>query len=139
MERIVKTLLILSLGILMPAFADTRQPAKTPQQPVQAQKPELMKCVKTFPIAYDKLFYLTLAGINEYNYKIKEIQTRSGYIIFETGYRKFLASIVYVSSQKSILKITPFSGNYDFNPTVVQNVFNYIDKATDENTANGNL
>ena len=126
MERIVKTIIVLSLGLFIPAFADTQQVAQSPQQ-VQAQKTELMKCVRTFPLAYDKLFYLTLAGLNEYNYKIKEIQTRSGYIIFETGYRKFLASIVYVSSQKSILKITPFSGNYDFNPTVIQNIFKYID------------
>ena len=126
MERIVKTLIVLSLGLFIPAFADTQQVAQSPQQ-VQAQKTELMKCVRTFELPYDKLFYLTLAGLNEYNYKIKEIQTRSGYIIFETGYRKFLASIVYVSSQKSILKITPFSGNYDFNPTVIQNIFKYID------------
>ena len=132
MERIVKTLIILSLGLFMPVFAETQQPAQKPQQSAQAQKPELMKCVRTFPLAYGRLFYLTLAGLNEYNYKIKEIQTKSGYIIFETGYRKFLASIVYVSSQKSILKITPFSGNYDFNPTVVQNVFNYIDAGIGE-------
>ena len=131
MERIVKTLIVLSLGLFIPAFADTQQVAQSPQQ-VQAQKTELMKCVRTFELPYDKLFYLTLAGLNEYNYKIKEIQTRSGYIIFETGYRKFLASIVYVSSQKSILKITPFSGNYDFNPTVVQNIFNYIDAGVND-------
>lgn len=126
MERIVKTLIVLSLGLFIPAFADTQQAVQSPQQ-TQVQKTELMKCVRTFELPYDKLFYLTLAGLNEYNYKIKEIQTRSGYIIFETGYRKFLASIVYVSSQKSILKITPFSGNYDFNPTVIQNIFKYID------------
>ena len=126
MERIVKILIILSFGIFIPAFAETQQPVQS-AQPVQVQKTELMKCVRTFELPYDKLFYLTLAGLNEYNYKIKEIQTRSGYIIFETGYRKFLASIVYVSSQKSILKITPFSGNYDFNPTVIQNIFKYID------------
>lgn len=131
MERIVKTLIVLSLGLFIPAFADTQQVAQSPQQ-VQAQKTELMKCVRTFELPYDKLFYLTLAGLNEYNYKIKEIQTRSGYIIFETGYRKFLASVVYVSSQKSILKITPFSGNYDFNPTVVQNIFNYIDAGVND-------
>jgi hypothetical protein len=127
MERIIKTLVILSLGLFVPAYAAIQQPVQNVQQPVQVQKSELINCVKTYPIAYDKLFYLTLAGLNEYNYKIKEIQTKSGYIVFETGYRKFLVSIVYVSSQKSIIKITPYSGNYDFNPTVPQNVFKYID------------
>lgn len=98
------------------------------QNPAAAAKPntEFSTCTKTFPVGVEKLFYLTLSAANEYDYKIKEIQTKSGYIIFETGYRKFLASVIYVSSEKSMLKITPYSGNYDFSPEVVQKVFNYI-------------
>lgn len=132
MERIIKLLLILAFGLFLPVFAETQQPVQNVQQPAQVKKPELMDCVRTFPLAYDKLFYLTLAGLNEYNYKIKEIQTKSGYIIFETGYRKYLVSIVYVSAQKSIIKITPYSGNYDFNPAVPQNVFKYIETGMDD-------
>ena len=105
----------------MPVYS---QPAESIGQVVN---PELSNCIKTYPIAYDKLYFLTLAGINEYNYQIKELQTKGGYIIFETGNRKFLASIVYVSSAKSMLKITPYSGNYDFKIEIPQNIFKYIE------------
>lgn len=123
MERIVKLLIILifSAAFIMPVYSN---PAVNDAQVV---KPELSNCIKTYPISFDKLYYLTLAGINEYNYQIKEIQTKGGYIVFETGYRKFLASIVYVSSSKSMLKITPYSGNYDFPVDVPQNIFKYIE------------
>ena len=123
MERIIKLLsiLILTLGLILPVYSE---PSNSPVQSVQ---PELSNCIKTYPIPYDNLYFLTLASLNEYNYDIKEIQTKSGYIIFETGYRKFLASIVYVSSTKSMLKITPYSGNYDFPYNVIQNIFKYIE------------
>ena len=122
MERIIKAIFvcILSLGMFLPAYADT-------SAPTAVQKPDISNCVRTYSIAYDKLYYLTLAGLNEYNYKIREIQTKGGYIVFETGYRKFLASIVYVSSGKSILKITPYSNNYDFDINVPQNLFKYVE------------
>ena len=78
MERIVKTLIVLSLGLFIPAFADTQQAVQSPQQ-TQVQKTELMKCVRTFELPYDKLFYLTLAGLNEYNYKINSDKKRIHY------------------------------------------------------------
>ncbi|MCR5265844.1 MAG: hypothetical protein K6E29_04535 [Cyanobacteria bacterium RUI128] len=123
MERIIKILtVLLFLGVFVvpvysnPAVSDT-----------QVVKPELSNCIKIYPIPYDKLYFLTLTGINEHNYQIKEIQTKGGYIVFEIGNRKFLASIVYVSSSKSMLKITPYSGNYDFPVDVPQNIFKYIE------------
>ena len=125
MERVIKFLvclmLIFTAGICVPVFADEVQTSS------QVNNPELLECVRTFSIPYDKLFYLTLTGVTENNFELKEMQTRSGYIIFETGYRKFLASVVYVSSSKSMLKITPYSGNYDFDPSVPKKMFAYID------------
>lgn len=128
MERIIKVfcVVLLFFGITLPAFSEE---FITPTATVVPEPPhtEFAECIKTFPISFDKLYFLTLAGLNEYNYEIKEIQTKSGYIIFETGYRKFLASIVYVSAQKSMLKITPYSGNYDFNSVIPKNLFKYIE------------
>lgn len=125
MERIVKLLfcfgLFFSIGFGLPCFAE----GETTQTVVQ--NPELLDCVRTYNIPYDKLFYLTLTGVTENNFELKEMQTKSGYIIFETGYRKFLASIVYVSASKSMLKITPYSGNYDFKPEVPKKMFAYIE------------
>lgn len=128
MERIIKSLIILLIlactNVSVYAYTQTTNQLQT----INASfRTNFSECTKTFPIGIEKLFYLTLAGANQNNYQIKEIQTKSGYIIFETGYRKFLASIIYVSSSKSMLKITPYSGNYDFPPAVVQNLFNYIE------------
>jgi hypothetical protein len=80
------------------------------------------------PIGYEKLFFLTLASTNEYDYNIDEIQTKGGYIVFNTSSnQKFLATIVYVSSTKSMLKITPYNNSYSFSKEIPQKVFNYIE------------
>lgn len=127
MERIVVLGLIFCvIGLFCPDVV-MAEPT-TPAQTQTVKNPEPSDCIKTFPVSYDKLFYLTLSAANEYNYQIKEIQSKSGYIIFETGYRKYLASVVYVSSAKSMLKITPYSGNYDFPVVVPQNMFKYIEQ-----------
>lgn len=123
MERIIKYFFVIICLLYCSAlsYAETAVPVKV------EQKIELSQCVKTFPIAYDKLYYLTLAAANEYNYNLKEIQTRGGYIVFETGNRKYLASVIYVSSAKSMLKITPYSGDYNFSVEIPQNIFKYIE------------
>ena len=125
MERIL-TAILTGLLIIQPmALANEQAAAYTEPQKSYTYFTE---CTKTFPIGFEKLLHLTLAAANEYNYQIKEIQTKSGYIIFETGYRKFLASVIYVSASKSMLKITPYSGNYDFSPEVVKKLFKFIDE-----------
>lgn len=135
MERIVKLLLALFILLSVSVCNVCAETSVTVQQQIvqpQVVQPTAADCIKTFQIPYNKLFFLTLAAANEYNYKIKEIQTKSGYIIFETGYRKYLAGIIYVSAEKSILKITPYSGNYDFPPNVPQSVFKYVEQYKDK-------
>lgn len=121
MERIIKLIVVLFLCILpcMSVSAETMQ---------QNRQVVLSDCIKTFPIGFEKLFYLTLASTNEYNYNINEIQSKAGYIVFTTNTkRKFLASIVYVSSSKSMLKITPYDGVYNFSIDIPQKFFKYIE------------
>lgn len=104
----------------MQAFGDTTQ--------TQTKMATTTDCIKTFPIGFEKLYYLTLAGINQYNYKIKEMQTKSGFIIFTDNNNKtFLASIIYVSSTKSMLKLTPCDNTYNFTIHTPTNMFNYIE------------
>ena len=123
MERTIKliTCIIFSIIILLPVNAANTQNATA------STKTELTNCVKTFPIGYEKLFYLALAGMNEYDYQIKEVQSKGGYIVFITNNQKFLASIVYVSSTKSMLKITSFNGDYNFSSEIPQKLFKYIE------------
>lgn len=121
MERVVKVILILvfSLGLCLPTMADNFVPTQmaTPTD-----------CVKTFPIGFEKLYYLTLSGINNYNYKVKEMQTKGGFILFVDNNNKvFLASIIYVSSSKSMLKLTPCDNAYNFTVGTPNNMFKYIE------------
>ena len=122
MERIVKIFFILILAVCpcLQAFGDTAQ--------TQTRMATTADCIKTFPVGFEKLYYLTLAGMNQYNYKIKEMQTKSGFIIFTDNNNKtFLASIIYVSSTKSMLKLTPCDNTYNFTVHTPTNMFNYIE------------
>lgn len=121
MERIIKlfAIIIFSISLCLPTMAETV---------VQTKIASTTDCVKTFPIGYEKLYYLTLAAANNYNYKIKEMQTKGGFIIFTDNNNKvFLASIVYVSSAKSMLKLTPCDNTYNFTVGTPNNMFSYIE------------
>ncbi len=121
MERIVKVffVFIFSICLCLPTMADTV---------VQTKMATSSDCVKTFPIGFEKLYYLTLAATNQYNYKIKEMQTKSGFVIFTDNNNKtFLASIIYVSSAKSMLKLTPCDNTYNFTVGTPNNMFSYIE------------
>ena len=131
MERIIKLLLILSLvfGFIPKSFcySEPIQSNKVPQAEFQTN------CVKTFPIGYEKLYYLTLCSINEYNYQINEIQTKGGYIIFTANGKKILGTIAYVSSNKAMLKLTPFNSEDNFSIYIPQNIFKYVDDNKNKN------
>ena len=121
MERIIKLLFILII-MFCPLSCIANTTYSAPQQA------ELSNCIKTFPIGYEKLYYLTLAGINEYDYVINEIQSKGGYISFTANKRKYLATVTYVSSQKAMLKITSYDGKYNFTTQIPNNLFKYIEK-----------
>lgn len=101
-------------------------PPAIPPKPV-SYNVEVGYCNKAFKIDSQKLFYLTLAGINANLFTINEIQSKSGYILFTAGQKMFLASVVAVDSKNSMLKIAPCNNLYNFNIGIVQNMFKYID------------
>ena len=80
MERIVKILsvMLLSICCILPVCADTADTS------VQVQT-DISQCIKTYQVPYDKLYYLTLAGVNEYNYSIKEIQPEADILFLKRG------------------------------------------------------
>lgn len=92
------------------------------QQPV-----DFLICNKLFKLDNQKLFYLTLASINANRFKIVEVQTQSGYIVFSAAQKQFLATIIEVDFKTSMLKITPCNNIYYFPVGIVQNIFKYIE------------
>lgn len=95
--------------------------------PVQPQPVDFGRCSSLFKLDSQRLFYLTLASTNANRFKIDEIQTKSGYVLFTVAQRQFLASVISIDSQNSMLKITPCNNIYYFPVGVVQNMFKYIE------------
>lgn len=127
MERIAKlffTVFLLAF-VIMPACAETSATSSQPQS--VSQYVTLAQCVKTFNVGFEKLFFLTEASIASNNFKIEEIQSRSGYIVFSVAQYKFLATVFTFGTNKAILKITPCNNNYTFPPTIIRNIFKYIE------------
>ena len=83
-------------------------------------------CIKHYKIDEESLFYLTLSAISNAKYKILEIQTRSGYILFSAYGREFLAQVVKVTTNLSELKITPQNNSYLFDYNLIYRIFNDI-------------
>lgn len=98
--------------------------------PVQPQSVDFSGCYKYYKLNSEKLFYLTLAGINANRFKIDEIQNKSGYILFTAANKQFLAIVISVDASDSMLKITPCNNVYYFPIGIVQNMFKYVELNT---------
>lgn len=109
------------------AFAADNTPLSSAPSPVEPQMINFESCYKYFKFDSGKLFYLTLAGINANRFKILEMQSKNGYIVFAVFQRQFLASVISINSQNSMLKITPCNNVYYFPAGIVQNMFKYIE------------
>jgi len=107
---------------LPPISAAPAASAPTIPQPV-----DFSACNKYFKMDGQKLFYLTLASVNANRFKIDEIQSKSGYVVFTAAQKQFLASVIAIDSQNSLLKITPCSNVYFFQVGIVQNMFKYVE------------
>ena len=94
---------------------------------VTPQRMNLEECNRLFKMPAEKLFYFTIAGINANRFTVDEIQTKTGYILFTAVEKKFLASIIKIDNNRSILKVTPADNIYYFQPGIVLNLFKYID------------
>lgn len=94
---------------------------------VTPQNVSYEQCVKTYNIDLQNLFYLTIASINANRFQITEIQSKSGYILFNAVNKPFLAQVVKLDGKTSMLKITPANNSYYFQPGIVLNIFKYID------------
>ena len=124
--------LVLGCGCTLAAPAPVTKKSPPPAlgttlPPVQPLPVEVENCNKIFKTDRQKLFYLTLSSINANRFIIDEIQSKTGYTIFSVGERHFLASVITITPQASMLKITPCNNNYFFPVGIMQNMFRYIE------------
>ena len=94
---------------------------------VTVQNVPFEQCTKIFNMDSENLFYLTIAGINANRFQIDEIQSKTGYILFNAVNKEFLASVVKLDSKNSLLRVTPANNVYYFQPGIVLNLFKYIE------------
>ncbi|MBP3924293.1 hypothetical protein J6E39_03530 [bacterium] len=120
------TFLVLMLT-LTPSHAAEVNTVSTMSNFVTPQSVSQEICSRLYSTSTEKLFYLTISAINANNFQIDEIQSKTGYVLFTAVNRQFLASILKFSSSKAMLRITPVSNVYYFQPGIVLNMFKYID------------
>lgn len=126
MERTIKKFLIIMLILVSGScvFAEDGMSLSTLVTP---QNIDYNICTRNYILTPEKLFYMAIASINANRFTIDEIQSKTGYILFTAVNKQYLASVVKVDANKSMLRITPTSNNYFFAPGIVLNVFRYID------------
>lgn len=127
MERIIFVLSVL----ILPAFCFfptvKAEEVMSMSTLVTPQNMNLEECTRLFRMPADKLFYMTIAGINANRFSVDELQSKTGYILFTAVGKQFLASVIKIDNNRSMLKITPADNIYYFQPGIVLNLFKYID------------
>ena len=126
MERTIKKFLITMIILVSGScvFAENGMSLSTLVTP---QNIDYNICTRNYILTPEKLFYMKIESINANRFTINEIQSKTGYILFTAVNKQYLASVVKVDANKSMLRITPTSNNYFFAPGIVLNVFRYID------------
>lgn len=94
---------------------------------VTPQNISIEQCSKMYKMPAEKLFYMTIAGVDANRFTVDEIQSKRGYILFTAVGKQFLATIIKFDNNRSILKVTPADNVYYFQPGIVLNLFKYID------------
>ena len=128
-----KVLMIIVCLLFIPmCFAEGEQPPAEASANAYQNIP-FENCTKIYNINKNKLFYLAIGAVNSNKYKLEEIQTNNGYIIFSKGKNKYLLTVAGIDSENSILKITPCNNLYYFPPVILTSILEYID--TNKDTA----
>jgi len=125
--RVFIFIFLLTIAPIYAEEAASLVQSSSSQSIIEPQNIAFEHCTKMYSVNKEKLFYLTLSGINANRFTIDEIQTENGYIIFSVARNKYLATIAGIDADNSILKITPCNDIYYFPPGIIMNMFRYID------------
>lgn len=127
MERVILIFTILILPVFYFLPSANAEEVMSMSTLVTPHNMNLEDCNKLYRMPSEKLFYMTIAGINANRFSVDELQSKTGYILFTAVGKQFLASVVKIDNNRSMLKITPADNVYYFQPGIVLNLFKYID------------
>ena len=119
MKNIIKIYLLLLLFFIGNTAISETQP-----QTIVA----FSACQKEYIKQSEPFFYVVLSSLAKNNYKIEEIQSKNGLIIFKVYNKEFLANITKIDFKTTLLKITPADNNYNFSYTILENIYKTIDQ-----------
>lgn len=123
----IRVLYILACMLVFQHVCAEEPQANPAQTATSYQNISYEDCSKIYDTDKVNLFYLTIGAVNANRFKIEEVQTNNGYIIFSTGKNKYLAIVAEIDKKNSILKITPCNNLYYFQPGIISNIYKYID------------
>ncbi len=83
--------------------------------------------LRTYQIPTETLLYVCLSAITQNNYQIEEIQFKTGTITFTAYTKEFILVTAKKDYKNSFVKILPADNNYNFSPTTLNKIFNYVD------------
>lgn len=90
------------------------------------QKTSINQCTETVQVNSEQLFYLTLTALNKMNYQIKEVQSKTGTVLFQAAQKEFMVTIADIDKNNTFIKILPTDSDYEFSPALIQNVFYFV-------------
>lgn len=82
---------------------------------------------KSYPTSAENLYYSTISGIYYNGFKVSEIQSKGGFILFGNESQTFLAQVIARSKDSSDLKITPSDGNYTATQWIIDKIFQSVE------------
>ena len=86
----------------------------------------LSQCYTTIDGTSEQIFYLTLAALNKMNFKIKEVQSKTGTILYQVNSKEFVITIASKDKNHSFIKILPADSNYFFAPSLVGDILTFV-------------
>ena len=125
MKKLTAVIFILTLFLIpQKSFADN---ATVPINSIIKSLPNSADFSKSYKISSENLLYLLLSAINAQNYSIEEIQFKTGSVLFKAYSKEFIASVASQDGFNSFIKIIPADNNYNFSPSLLQKLHNYIE------------
>ena len=72
---------------------------------------DVSQCTDSFSVNSEQLFYLTLGVLNKMNFKVKEVQSKTGTVLFQANSKEFLITISNKDLKNAFIKILPTDSN----------------------------
>ncbi len=82
---------------------------------------------KNFGVSADNMYLTSLSILNDLNYEIIEMQSKSGYILFRTGAKDYIMTVTALTPVTSNIKILPANSVYSTGTDIQKIIFEKLE------------